>query len=266
MQLYINSRFKITHYNVSGRNVRRNVRLAVLADLHNCMCGDGGRQLLDAISSERPDAVVFAGDMVDSINTSDPSATMKVLKLINERYPVIYGMGTHEKKVLESYDMPRVRRLFKAGLKEADLKILSDSYKYLGETGIRISCLDLPLYYFGRVWDPGLSTEQIREHIGEPDRDYFNILIAHDPQYFDVYSEYGTDLVLSGHMHGGVIRLPYLGGLVSPKLKLFPKYDRGYFEKNGTKMIVSGGLGMHSIHVRVNNPPELVIVDIRKSS
>ena len=261
MDFYINSRFEVSHYNIKSRKVRRNVRLAVMADLHNCMCGDGGRQLFNAIDNESPDIVIIAGDMIDALE-NDPSDTMKVLKLIHEHYPMIYGMGNHEKKVMDGRYLHLIRRIFLNGLKDAGLRILSDSYKYLGDTGIKVSCLDLPIDYFGRIRDPELSVDQVKEKLGEIDTEYFNLLIAHDPQYFDTYSEYGPDLVLSGHMHGGVIRIPGLGGLVSPKLRLFPKYDAGLFEKNGTRMIISRGLGMHTIHVRVNNSPELVIVDI----
>ncbi len=266
MDLYINSDFEVSHYNITGRKVSRDVRLAVLADLHNCMCGDGGRQLFTAIEGEKPDIVIIAGDMVDAKERPDPYETMKVLKLIHDHYPVIYGMGNHEKKVLEGRYLQKIRKSFKKGLKEADLRILSNSYKYLADTGIKVSCLDLPMSYFGRIKDPELGVGQMKEYLGDIDKGYFNILIAHDPQYFDTYSQYGPDLVLSGHMHGGVIRIPFLGGLVSPKLRLFPEYDAGLFEKNNTKMIISRGLGMHTIHLRINNPPELVIVDIRKEN
>ena len=266
MELYICSKFKVSHYDICSRKVKRDVRLAVLADLHNCLCEDGGRQLFCLIDAEKPDAVIIAGDMIDALETSDPTKTMEVIKLIHDHYPVIYGMGNHEKKVLDGRFLPRIRRAFIRGLKAADLKVLSNSYKFLGDTGVKVSCLDLPIDYFGRIQDPKLTLRQMKHKLGEPDKDYYNVLIAHDPQYFNTYSLYGADLVLSGHMHGGVIRIPYLGGLVSPKLKLFPEYDKGLFEKNGTKMIISAGLGMHSIHVRVNNPPELVVVDLHKEN
>ncbi len=264
MKMYILSPLKVSHYNFSDQRVKKDVRLAVLADLHNCMYEDGGRQLFNVIEGEKPDIVIFAGDMVDAKEYSDPGRAMGVIRLIHDSYPVIYGMGNHEKKLLEAKKLYPERRIFLRGLKEARLKILSDNYKYLADTGIKVSCLDLPIRYFRRTGDPGLSTGQMEEKLGKLDREQYNILIAHDPQYFETYSDYGSDLVLSGHMHGGVIRFPFLGGLVSPKLKLFPKYDAGLFERKDTKMIVSRGLGMHTIQVRVNNPTELVIVDIKK--
>jgi hypothetical protein len=91
----------------------------------------------------------------------------------------------------------------------------------------------------------------------------FSILIAHNPDYFDDYARWGADLTLSGHIHGGLVRLPFLGGVLSPKLKLFPKYDYGYFETGGKRMIITGGLGAHNPKIRINNPPELVIVTMK---
>ena len=265
MDFYINSKFEISHYTVESDKVKRNVRLAVMADLHNCMSEDGGRWLLHQIDVEKPDCVITAGDMVDGVEGSDPMRAMKVIRLIHEHYPLIYCMGNHEKKIMDGRYLHRVRRRFIAGLKAADLKVLTNSYKFLGDTGIKVSCFDLPIYYYSRIGGTmGLSAWQIRQVLGELESDYFNVMVAHDPQFFEAYSDYGPELVLSGHMHGGVIRVPGRGGLISPKLKIFPDYDAGLFERKKSKMIVSRGLGMHTIHLRVNNPPELVIVDIKR--
>lgn len=262
MKFYFRSELEITHYNFHSKKVRRDVRLAVLADLHNCMWEDGGRQLFNVIDGEHPDVIVIAGDMVDGKRRSDPSRAMRVIGLLNRHYPVIYGMGNHERKLIESKELICERKIFRKELEKTGLKILSNSYKYLDDTGVKLSCFDLPLDYFKRFVSLKLSAGQIESSLGELDSRYFNVMIAHDPQYFKAYSDYGPELILSGHMHGGVIRIPHLGGLVSPKLKLFPEYDAGLYERKGSSMIVSKGLGMHSIPVRINDPTELVIVDI----
>ena len=262
MDFYINSKLEISHYTFHSSKVSGDVRLAVLADLHNCMCEDGGRQLFHVIDSEKPDVIVIAGDMVDGVEDTDPLPVLNAIKMMHEHYPVIYGMGNHERKILTGRHLTRERARFRKGLEEAGLKLLSNSYKYIWDSGIKVSCLDLPIEYFRRYDQLPLDVMDIKEKLGRLDDRYFNVLIAHDPQYFMTYSDYGPEVILSGHMHGGVIRFPYLGGLVSPKLKLFPRYTAGMFERNGSRMIVSKGLGMHTIKVRVNNPTELVIVDI----
>ena len=237
--------------------------MAVLADLHGCMCEDGGLKLLSLIDKESPDIVVIAGDMVTARESEAPEPVMRAIGLIHEHYPVIYGAGNHERKIMTPGLMTFHKRRLEAGLKEAGLKILSNSYYHLDDTGIKVSCLDLPVSYYGRIKDKPLGAERIRRMLGELDDGYYNVLIAHDPNYFRDYCDYGPELVLSGHMHGGVIRIPHLGGLVSPKLKLFPDYDAGCYRSGATRMIVSRGLGMHTIRLRVNNPPELVIVDLK---
>ncbi|SHH94836.1 metallophosphoesterase [Clostridium grantii] len=91
-----------------------------------------------------------------------------------------------------------------------------------------------------------------------------NILLVHNPKYFEKYSNWGADLIFSGHVHGGIIRLPYLGGLLSPDRRFFPKYDNGVYENNGNKMIVSRGLGNSHLNLRINNKPELIVVTLKK--
>jgi hypothetical protein len=101
----------------------------------------------------------------------------------------------------------------------------------------------------------------LEQMIGKPNDDSFRLLLAHHPCYFDAYAGWGADLTLSGHLHGGIVRLPFFGGVVSPQIRLFPRYDKGMYTMDGKKMIVSAGLGSHTIKLRINNPPELIIID-----
>ena len=103
----------------------------------------------------------------------------------------------------------------------------------------------------------------MRDMLGTPGDEDYNILIAHNPDYFKVYSEWGANLVLAGHNHGGLVKLPFLGGVLSPRLHLFPKYSYGLYKKGESKMILTGGLGSHSLKIRVNNVPELVFIELK---
>ncbi|MCR5747252.1 MAG: metallophosphoesterase [Lachnospiraceae bacterium] len=264
MKIYIRSELEISHYKIHNEKVTKKTRLAVIADLHNCMCEDGGRQLFHVIEREEPDIVIIAGDFIDGSGVS--VNTMHFLKLLAQRFNVIYGMGNHEKKLIErrKYKNNGSFELLRKTLNECGLKILSNGNRIIADANIKISGLDLPLSYFKRYGHVPLGFCKMRRMLGEIDDRYYNILIAHDPLHFISYSDYGADLVLSGHLHGGVMRLPFFGGVISPELKLFPKYDAGEFERNGSKMLVTKGLGMHTIHVRINDPTELMIVDISK--
>ena len=107
-----------------------------------------------------------------------------------------------------------------------------------------------------------MNGDYIKELIGTADKDSFNVLLAHNPDYFPAYAQWGADLVLSGHVHGGMVRIPWWKGVVSPSIRLFPKYDGGKFEEGNSTMILSRGLGMHTIPVRLFNPAEIVVVEL----
>ena len=118
-------------------------------------------------------------------------------------------------------------------------------------------------FYYKRFRNIYMSGEYVDSLIGKAEKEAYQILLAHNPEYFDTYAVWGADLILSGHVHGGIMRLPVFGGVLSPKLVFFPKYDGGHFAKNGSHMVLSRGLGMHTIPIRIFNPAELVIVHLR---
>ena len=107
-----------------------------------------------------------------------------------------------------------------------------------------------------------MDAAYLKRLLGKPSAGEYNILIAHNPDYFPAYAEWGADLVLSGHVHGGIMRLPLLGGVLSPALRLFPKYDGGLFQEGGSTMILGRGLGSHTIPIRIFNPGELIVVTL----
>ena len=130
--------------------------------------------------------------------------------------------------------------------------------------GIRLIGLDLPPIYYRKKKITGLDALAVEGMVGAADRERFNVLLAHSPQYFEAYSEWGADLTLSGHFHGGIIRLPLLGGVISPYLRLFPKYDKGIYRsgRGEGRMVLAAGLGTHTFP-RINNPAELVLLTFK---
>ena len=96
--------------------------------------------------------------------------------------------------------------------------------------------------------------------IGTPDAESFNLLLAHDPDFFPSYDAWGAELTLSGHVHGGILRIPGIGGVIAPSLELFPKYDGGYFQGKQGAMVISRGIGVHTLPVRFFNPGEVVVI------
>ncbi len=95
------------------------------------------------------------------------------------------------------------------------------------------------------------------------DDDGFTILLSHRPELFDTYADHNMDLILSGHAHGGQFRLPFIGGLVAPNQGLFPKYDAGIYTEDNTSMLVSRGVGNSILTFRINNPPEVILIELQ---
>ena len=116
--------------------------------------------------------------------------------------------------------------------------------------------------YYQKMKQGRMTVSYLESLIGRPEKGAYNILIAHNPDYFPVYAGWGADLVLSGHVHGGIMRLPVLGGVISPSLRLFPKYDGGCFREGESTMILGRGLGSHTVPIRIFNPGELIVVSL----
>lgn len=263
-----NNRFITTEYKVVSDKVLKKCRIAFLSDLHCNSFGTDNERLIDAVKKAVPDIIIMGGDMVTSrtgkINEHRLDIPVKLVEALKE-YKVFYGIGNHEYRMyLYREDFEDSFDLLMDKLTSKGVNIMRNNSEYLDEYNIDIQGLEIERDYYKRGTKVNMAPEYVKELTGERDESHFRILMAHNPEYFDIYSK-EADLVLSGHYHGGIGRLPVLGGAVSPRLRPFPVYDGGKYEKNGSVMIVSKGLGSHTIPIRVFNPCELCIVDIEHS-
>ena len=135
----------------------------------------------------------------------------------------------------------------------------------LDEVPVKLSGLEIPLGAYARFGKKDLPLKEITDRIGEHGEEY-QILFAHHPGYIQEYLEYGADLILSGHYHGGVMQLPGIGGVISPDFTLFPKYSGGIYREGTQTVVVSRGLGTHSVPVRLWNWPELIVLELSGTS
>ncbi|MCR5788405.1 MAG: metallophosphoesterase [Lachnospiraceae bacterium] len=241
-------------------------RIAMLSDLHEKSHGRDNEEVMKRIDELHPDAVMFAGDMITFSKTHpfDYGVSVSLAERIAARYPLYYGIGNHEEKLKRppgSY--MRQWEYYTGELKKRGIRIMQNEAVEIPEAGITVYGLDLEHLYFRRVRDYPIPDGYLNEKLGAVDPENYSILLAHLPDQFAAYAKWGADLVLSGHVHGGVIRLPFFGGLVSPQLKLFPHYDAGRFEEGSSVMILSRGIGTHSVPIRINNRAEIVHIIIR---
>jgi len=184
------------------------------------------------------------------------------VEVLSKEYPISYSFGNHEYRLglyPETYgDMWDV---FWNRMKETSVTFLRNEKADLHDN-IAVYGLEIDREYYKRFKKLELEDKYVEKLLGKPDTEKFTILLAHNPDYFENYAEWGADLVCAGHVHGGIANLPILGGVISPIFRLFPKYDGGEFKKDGSTMILSRGLGTHTIHIRFLNPAELIVLDI----
>lgn len=265
------SRIKTKKYHIvipqEDNRPERPVRIAMIGDLHNRRFGEGNCRLVDTILKQYPDMVLSVGDLTVSKPNKEINLDigLSLLKRLACDCPVYCVNGNHEfrtKLYPETY--PGAYARLTAGLHNGGIRLLENERCDVELAGAKMTLygLDIPPKYYKKWGQDFISAEEIRELIGEPSRERFGILLAHNPVYFESYALWGADLTLSGHLHGGSVRLPFVGGVASPQMKLFPKYAYGMYQKYQRRMIVTAGLGTHSFVPRLNNPPEVVILEL----
>ena len=234
-------------------------RIAHISDLHNAELGTENARLIGLLQAAEPDMIAITGDLVDSRNT-DIDVALRFIEAAVKIAPCYYVTGNHEARISE-YDALR------AGMIERGVVVLEDQGIDIERDGSKITLLG--------VHDPSFQTDylfgdaenvmksKLREMSGGERN--FTVLLSHRPELFEVYAEYHLNLVLSGHAHGGQFRLPIVGGMIAPNQGLFPKYDAGLYNHEKTNMVVSRGIGNSIFPFRVNNRPEVILIELQRS-
>lgn len=256
-----NSGLTVRHYNVFTDKIPSgsSIKIVVIADLHSVYYGEEQELLISKIKQQQPDIIALAGDIIDD-NESEEGA-IAFLEGINGIAPTYYVTGNHE---IWSGEYLRIKDL----VSSYGYTVLSNESKYISINGAELCVSGTDDPYILEYSEDNekacmQSDEELLYGFSELDSDTFNILIAHRPERYDLYQQYDIDLVLSGHAHGGQIRLPgFINGFVAPDQGFFPKYAGGEYKENGQTMIVSRGLGFYAGVPRIFNPPEIVVVDI----
>ena len=238
-------------------------RLVFLTDLHDKEFGPNNERLLQAIREADPDVVLVGGDMMVAKGVGDLTLSLKFLKRLSEEFTVICANGNHEIRLRnEKETYGNKYREYRQALTEMGITFLSDRKMSLDQD-IELYGLNLLMDHYRKGY-PKMKQGFVETVLGKPDPEKYSLLLAHSPMYFKQYAEWGADLTLSGHFHGGTIRLPLIGGLMTPQFQFFFPLCSGQFEGvHGRKMIVGRGLGTHSINIRFNDKPQVVVVDLK---
>ena len=252
----------------SSSKIKEPAVLVFLSDLHDNTFGEKNEKLLKEIKRIHPDAVLIGGDtMVTKPGRADLSRTKELLQGISRlSCPVFYANGNHEQR------MQRDRGVY--GSMYDEFRKLLEEYQvnYLQNKTVQwrddiaVSGVDIAWKYYQDFHPDSMVPSYLARRLGKAESERFQILLAHSPLFFDAYAGWGADLSLAGHFHGGTIRLPGLGGVMTPQYQFFHPVCGGVFEQNGRWMLVSRGLGTHSINIRIGNRPQLAVIRLEPKS
>ena len=252
----------------SSSKIKEPAVLVFLSDLHDNTFGEKNEKLLKEIKRIHPDAVLIGGDtMVTKPGRADLSRTQELRQGISRlSCPVFYANGNHEQR------MQRDRGVY--GSMYDEFRKLLEEYQvnYLQNKTVQwrddiaVSGVDIAWKYYQDFHPDSMVPSYLARRLGKAESERFQILLAHSPLFFDAYAGWGADLSLAGHFHGGTIRLPGLGGVMTPQYQFFHPFCGGVFEQNGRWMLVSRGLGTHSINIRIGNRPQLAVIRLEPKS
>lgn len=257
--VYCDNTIAITNYSVNNTKNDAKLKFVVITDLHNKEYGEKNADLAGLVKEQNPDFIAVCGDMV---NRGDPDTTkMKdVLKKLADIAPTYCCLGNHERDNAAEFGTD-----FKSEIDSTGAVLLDDEYIKFTKNGKSVligGMSDYPYYEFYTPEDD-VPSRTLWEEFAEKAKDNFTILLHHQPEYIaEDAKKTDIDLIVCGHTHGGQIQLPFIGGVIAPNQGLFPKYDKGEFDLDGTKMIVCAGLSNTVFIPRINNQVEIGVINI----
>lgn len=259
--------FRVTRYQISSSKLKNGKRrtIVLLSDLHNCSYGKDNGKLLQAIRNEKPALILVAGDMI----VGKEGATLKPAQDLMEQLPEIcdtyYANGNHEQRMKQfSKESREAFETYKAELKRAGVHYLENEKTEISWDGcsVEVSGLEVPDSVYEKFQKMALPKHYLEKTLGKADKSKYQILIAHNPVFMEDYLEWGADLIVSGHLHGGVARIPFWRGVITPQGGLFPKYSGEMTKVGDAFAVVSKGIGIHTIKLRFLNPTEMVVLHV----
>ena len=240
---YSNSKLGVEKFEMESPKIERPFRIVHLSDLHAKRFGAKNCRLVKAVIKQKPDIIVFTGDIIHLYRKPGEEAAIELVEQLVKIAPLYYVSGNHEMRY-------RNYREFSKKLADAGAIVLENEYVMVhGVALVGLGCAHL-------------KNNKIFEIT--PDFDTYKILLAHEPQFLRRYARAGYDLVLSGHAHGGQWRFPFTDqGVYAPGQGLLPELTSGEHILGDTHMIISRGLGNSEFPLRINNRPEIVVIDLK---
>lgn len=248
----------VSRYDYSNDKLQHEITIVQLSDLHNSQFGKDNCRLLEKIEQESPDVIFMTGDMLNSYEERTNIVT-DLIRNASRIAPVYYSMGNHEIEYMDNFGSDTLKQQ----LEEAGAIVLDGEYMDTQIAGQQVRIGGIYGYVLDHEWQDG-SEQRFMEDFQDTAR--FKILLSHIPEGLLLWKSmeyWDVDLVFSGHVHGGQMRLPFVGGLFDPEEGFFPTYTKGMFQCGNGTMILSAGLGSSGGIPRINNLPDLVVCKVR---
>ena len=255
-EVYISyNNLTFTNYTIKSNKVNDNINVIIISDLHENIFGEDNTDLIKNIEKQSPDIILVAGDMTNEDST-DIKLVTNLMKCLSEIAPVFYSLGNTEYDNIKKFNSDIIEQL-----EDINVTVLNNEYKDVKINNITIRIGGMYDYAFG------VENKKVYNFLCDfKDTKSYKIMMAHRPDSFifgDASEVWDIDLVVSGHTHGGQVRLPFMGGLYVGDQGYFPMYDKGLFDLNKIKILITSGLGSGKQKIpRFNNVPEVVNLKI----
>jgi predicted MPP superfamily phosphohydrolase len=262
---YENNQIEITYQEIPSQKLPEafdGYTIVHVSDLHNKSFGRGQRNLVEKIQELNPNMIAITGDLIDRRRYDEDTAMVFIQEAVKIA-PTYYVTGNHE-LWSGKFDNLEIR------LRNSGVHVLRDEYEILEEQDEHVYVLGVDdTAKYGRSYGQNnerlsFLTETLKQMTLGINEEEFTILLAHRPEKMPIYANEKVDLVLSGHVHGGQIRVPFIGGIVAPDQGFFPKYVEGIYHEGSTSMVVSRGLGNSIFPQRLFNRPEIVVIKLQR--
>ena len=261
-EIYISyNSLEVNNYSITNSKINDSINVAIISDLHDNQLGENNKELIDKINSQSPDIILVIGDMVNS-DSKNSKIAINLMKELCKDNKVFFSLGNSDIDYIEAGTSDLIKELEDVGV-----TVLDKAYEDIEINGNTIRIGGMYAYAFGLNDFNSVDKDTMEEGVYDflcdfQDTDNYKIMMAHRPDSFifgNASEVWDIDLVVSGHTHGGQVVLPFLGGLYVGDQGFFPEYDKGLFDLNKIKILISSGLGAGKQKLpRFNNVPEIV--------
>lgn len=257
----------VNDYSITNSKINDSINVAIISDLHDNQLGENNKELIDKINSQSPDIILVIGDMVDS-DSKNSKIAINLMKELCKDNKVFFSLGNSDIDYIEAGTSDLIKELEDVGV-----TVLDKAYEDVEINGNTIRIGGMYAYAFGLNDFNSVDKDTMEEGVYDflcdfQDTDNYKIMMAHRPDSFifgNASEVWDIDLVVSGHNHGGQVVLPFVGGLYGGDQGWFPQYDKGLFDLNKIKLLISSGLGSGKQKLpRFNNPCEVVNLHLSK--